>query len=254
MRSLRFSRSGGRLAALLIVCCSARVAGALDPIAAQMDTNHDGRISDAEVGAFASGMFKQSDTNGDGRITTADFMGRATKATIKKLPTLADHLPPSLASAAADGKVTKGEFMASRPAHAQAAAQAASQYRGIMTVRTVRPEVVAAYAQVAERDFQSLDRNHDGVITMDDFVAPVKKLPPLPPLVNVVPPWLKGAVVNDAVTAQAFYSACRAVAQQSGGTGTTGPSVMARPGAAVAPQRAAPGAAAPRSAPALRKP
>jgi len=144
-----------------------------------MDTNGDGRISEAEFLAAASARFKRIDAQNTGRIDAHAVLN--SPLATERLQQRAEHLLRRLdragngyitrdeVAAAAqqrfarldrngDGKLTPDELTLGRGRHARQDATADDAH-------------AARRAQFAQKVFDKLDQNHDGVVTQDEFVA-----------------------------------------------------------------------------------
>jgi hypothetical protein len=72
----RISRNLTALAVALLLPASAFAGGGKGQKAAHMDTDNDGRVSQAEHDAWAQQRFASMDTDGNGRLGTAELEGR----------------------------------------------------------------------------------------------------------------------------------------------------------------------------------
>lgn len=72
----RFSRNATALAIALLLPASAFAGGGMGKTAARMDTDNDGRVSQAEHDSWAQQRFASMDTDGNGRLGTAEIEGR----------------------------------------------------------------------------------------------------------------------------------------------------------------------------------
>ncbi|MDR3389308.1 MAG: EF-hand domain-containing protein [Rudaea sp.] len=148
----------------------------------KMDTNGDGRISLDEYLAAATARFKSIDTKNKGSIDAVDVASspettqrdeRVAQFMVKRMDTAGNgYVTQDEFLAAAkkrfarmdkngDGKLTPDELAAPRWPRRQADASQAS----VETAKGSRG------AQFAQKHFDKLDTNHDGVVSIDEYLA-----------------------------------------------------------------------------------
>jgi Ca2+-binding EF-hand superfamily protein len=148
----------------------------------KMDTNGDGRISLAEYLASATARFKGIDTNNTGSITAAQ-MANSTDAAER-----VQHRAASLVmrlDKAGNGYVTKDEFLAaasqrfarmdkdgnSKLTLAEMTATGHGHGQRAAGAQQGAGDQAGKHAQFAQKRFDKLDANHDGVVTQDEYLA-----------------------------------------------------------------------------------
>ena len=141
----------------------------------QFDTNGDMKISKDELKAGVDKIFDQIDTNKDGEITPAEVKAyrqerikewRAERAKAKGDDTKNDQ------AQAGDNKGGKGQHRGHNP-HARFVREAAL-VRGMLMFHRIdtdgNGQISKAEAEAAaDKFFDRMDRNHDGVISLDDM-------------------------------------------------------------------------------------
>jgi Ca2+-binding EF-hand superfamily protein len=209
---------------LIVALLGAATAAYADPVDDafdRIDKNHDGTITEAELTAAADAMFEKMDGDDDGKITVADFAKAAAEPPKdgSKPATLADLVPKHLEAAAADGKLTRDEFVAG----------ATRLVDGMVpeNVRALRQKgrklpADKAWAAESEKAFDALDADHDGALTLADYAAQASHgAASRVDLAAALPDWLKGAASGGAVTKAELERAFLARARQAGGGQTT---------------------------------
>jgi Ca2+-binding EF-hand superfamily protein len=148
----------------------------------KMDTNGDGRISLNEYLAAATARFKGIDTQNKGSIDVAAIA--SSPETAKRDERMAQFMVKHLDSAGngyvtqdeflaaakkrfarldktGDGKLTPDEFAAPRWSRQQAGA----------SQPTAAVDQSGRRAQFAQKHFDKLDANHDGIVSLDEYLA-----------------------------------------------------------------------------------
>jgi Ca2+-binding EF-hand superfamily protein len=150
----------------------------------KMDSNSDGRISLDEYLAAATARFKGIDTQNKGSINAADIASspEAAKRDLRKAQFMVKRL-----DSAGNGYVTQDEFL---DAAQKRFARLDQKGDGKLTPDELSaprrphdgappPNAAAAatdatnskHAQFAQAHFDKLDTNHDGVVSMDEYLA-----------------------------------------------------------------------------------
>ncbi len=146
----------------------------------KMDTNGDGRISLNEYVAAAQARFKSIDTQNKGSITAEDIA--AAPSTVQRDQKIASFIVKHMDS---DGKgyVSEDDFIAKAKARF---AKMDARGNGKLTpdelssphvhangkfAQSQNPDVQAKRAEFAQKYFDKIDANHDGVVTQDEYIA-----------------------------------------------------------------------------------
>jgi Ca2+-binding EF-hand superfamily protein len=153
---------------------------------AKMDTDGDGRISLAEYLAAAKARFQAMDAENKGSVDAAAIAvspaatereTHGAESMVRRLDTAGDgYVTEDEFIAAAksrfarmdtrgDGKLTPDELTAPRWSHGQHNKAAGEQAQADTDVHA------GMRAQFAQKYFDKLDANHDGVVTLDEYVA-----------------------------------------------------------------------------------
>ena len=146
----------------------------------KMDTNGDGRISIDEYVAAAQARFKAIDTQNKGAITAEDIA--SAPATLQRDQKIAGFIVKRMDT---DGKgfVSEDDFIAKAK---QRFARMDTRGDGKLTpdeltaphlhahgksAQDQDPNVQQKRAQFAQKYFDKIDANHDGVVTQDEYIA-----------------------------------------------------------------------------------
>jgi len=155
----------------------------------KMDTNGDGRISEQEFLAAATARFQSIDTQHTGSVDAAELA--SSPGAEQRLQQHANRIVKHLDTAGAgyitqdevvafaqrrfarldksgDGKLTPDELA---PRFGRWAAAQNGVAATASTQTATAPTAAGPRAQFAQRRFDKLDTNHDGVVTQDEFVA-----------------------------------------------------------------------------------
>ncbi len=124
---------------------------------AQMDSNHDGRISAQEHAAGAQAMFTRMDANHDGKLS-ADEMAAGHKMMMQ-----GGHDKDGMDHHGMHGDDMHGDGM-----HADMMARMDSNHDGVLTA--------AEHAAAAQAMFTRMDSNHDGKVTSAEMEAAHKMM------------------------------------------------------------------------------
>ena len=151
----------------------------------KMDTNGDGRISLDEYVADASARFKAIDTQNKGSITAEDIA--AAPATVQRDQKIASFIVKRM-DTSGKGFITEDDFIAKAK---QRFARMDKRGDGKLTpdeltaphmhangkfAQSQSPDaqqtgVQQRRAQFAQKYFDKIDTNHDGVVTQDEYIA-----------------------------------------------------------------------------------
>ncbi len=146
----------------------------------EMDTNGDGKISQAEYLAAAKARFHSIDTQNKGSINAADLA--ASPQTMQRDQMIAQRIVAHL-DTAGNGYVTREEALAAAKTRfakldttstgkltlSQFAAAHGAHWKGTAASES-NPHAQFAQKMMQHR-FEKLDANHDGVVTLDEYVA-----------------------------------------------------------------------------------
>jgi Ca2+-binding EF-hand superfamily protein len=133
-----------------------------DGMFAQMDSNHDGRISAQENAAGAQAMFMRMDTNHDGKLS-ADEMAAGHKMMMH-----GDHDMDGMDHHGMNGDNMHGDGMHADGMHGDRMARMDSNHDGVLTA--------AEHAAAAQAMFDRMDSNHDGKVTSAEMEAAHKMM------------------------------------------------------------------------------
>ncbi len=146
----------------------------------KMDTNGDGRISLDEYVAAAQARFKAIDTQNKGAITAEDIA--AAPATLQRDQKMASFIVKSM-DTSGKGFISEDDFIAKAK---QRFARMDKRGDGKLTpdelsaphmhanakfAQSQNPDVQQKHAQFAQKYFDKIDTNHDGVVTQDEYIA-----------------------------------------------------------------------------------
>ncbi|MGH8042810.1 MAG: EF-hand domain-containing protein [Rudaea sp.] len=145
----------------------------------EMDTNGDGKISQAEYLTAAKARFHSIDTQNKGSITAADLA--ASRQTMQRDQMIAQHIVAHL-DTAGNGYITRDEALAAAKARfakldttgtgklTPSQFEAARGHRKGASAAQSVPR--AQFAQkMMQHHFDKLDANHDGGVTLDEYLA-----------------------------------------------------------------------------------
>lgn len=142
----------------------------------KLDTNGDGRISLDEYLAAAKAHFQTIDTQNKGIIDAAQIA--SSPGAVKRIDRRAEMLVKHL-DTAGNGYVTKDEFL---DAAKKRFARLDTQGNGKLTIdefetarwphaHDAKTNASSKFAAQAQARFDAIDANHDGVVTIDEYVA-----------------------------------------------------------------------------------
>jgi Ca2+-binding EF-hand superfamily protein len=158
------------------------------PLLAQMDSNHDGKVSAQEHVLGAQAVFDRMDANHDGKLTAQEMLaargagdededGKGAAAGTRTAgakaidPADAQAIFESL-DANHDGVVSTAEMEAAHTRRPTAPTTTpAAGLRGAMDANHDGVVTSAEHAATARLRFERLDRNHDGFVTTDEMPA-----------------------------------------------------------------------------------
>jgi Ca2+-binding EF-hand superfamily protein len=147
---------------------------------AAIDGDRDGRIARREYMAFGRRLFARLDGNGDAKLTLSEVRGRRARLAPSAKRRQAGGLFGQIDNDG-DGTISLGELLAARRIvfrrldadrnGAISAAEFAAREAAIVTPSGQAPPPLSAVPARASRRFLQLDRDHDGRVTVGEYLA-----------------------------------------------------------------------------------